>query len=242
MADAYFLVSKYPNDDEPTDVAFTPINIGVIPKEYLSFKAEVESFVSTIKVLFAEDIGTQRHFFNEIYFASELCFSGEKSDLFTANQTLTEIKDKLTSVYWGKVRNKVLIRYGIAALVTSALLFLGYFFNIADKEFYFVGLIGTCLGSWLSLAIRTKQLVFNDIRQHITEVSSPFIRCVFACGLSFCFFLFFQVGFIEFTLGGITSSDISENLEVALTLGILFGFGEKLLISTIGEKSNTMLK
>lgn len=242
MVETYFLVSKYPNDSNPTDIAFTPVNKTVIPKEYLRFKSDVETFISTIKVLFNKDKSTQLQFYNEVYFATQLCFSGEKSDLITANQTLDEVKNKLTSSYWAKVRNEILVKYGFSVFVISLILVMFFYFSSVNHQFYFVSLIGACIGSWLSLAIRTKQLVFDDIHQHISEVSSPYIRCIFSCVLCFAFLMLFKVGFIEIKLGGISSTDISINLEIALTLGMLFGFGEKYLISTINDKSKDIFR
>lgn len=242
MADYYFVVSKYPEENNPTDIAFTPVNKKPIPKDYLKFKSDVESFISTIKVLFSRDKAIQLQFFNEVYFATELCFSGEKDDFITANQTLIEIKDKLTSTYWTKARNEILVKYGIAALLVSFLLFCGYYIFDSNFKYYFISLMGTCLGSWLSLAIRIKQLDFDDIRQQISEVSSPYIRCIFACGLSFSFLMLLKVGVIEVKLGGISSKDLSGSLDLAISLGVLFGFGEKYLVSTINEKSKKMFK
>ena len=240
MVDSYFTVSKYPDSDKPTDIAFSPINKTLIPKEYLEFKSDVEAFVSTIKVLFNKDEVTRLQFLDEIYFASLLCFSGEKSDHITASQTLAEIKNKLTISYWSRARNEILKKYGIAAGVISLLLLVGNYFSNTKIEFYFISLIGTCSGSWLSLAIRTKQLKFDDIRQHISEVSSPYIRCFFACLLSLFFILLLKIGVIEIKLGGETSKNISLNLEIALIIGFILGFVEKLLISTINDKTKSI--
>lgn len=237
MADSYFIVSKYPNDSDPTDIAFTPVNQKVIPKEYLRFKADVEAFVSTIKLLFSKDKDTWSQFYNEVYYAAELCFSGEKTDFITASQTLDEIKDKLTSSHWAKIRDGILVKYGYAVFWLSLPLALGICMSNEGYRFYFVSILGACIGSWLSLAIRTKQLVFDDVHQHLSEVSSPYIRCIFTCGISFFFIMLLKVGFVEIKLGSMSSTDISINLEIALTLGILFGFCEKYLISTIDNKS-----
>lgn len=242
MADPYFLVSKYPDENKPTDIAFTPVNKKTIPKEYLRFKADVEAFIATINVLFSKDKDTQSQFYDEAYYAAELCFSGDKSDLLTATQTLDEVKDKLTSSYWAKVRDGILAKYGSAVFLFSLPFVLGFYVLSESYKFYFISLIGTCVGSWLSLAIRTKQLVFDDIRQHLSEVTSPYIRCIFACVLSFVFLMLLKVGFVEIKLGTISSKDISTNLEVALTLGILLGFGEKYLISSINNKSQRIFK
>ncbi len=237
MADSYFRVSKYPSESKPTDIAFTPVNQKAIPKEYLRFKSDVESFVSTINLLFGKDQGTRLQFYDEVYYAAELCFSGDKNDFTTAIQTLEEIKDKLTSNYWAKVRDGILIKYGYAVFWISILLAIGVFFSGDDHQFYYVSVLGSCVGSWLSLAIRTKQLIFDDIHHHLSEVSSPYIRCVFTCAISFFFVIFLKVGFVEIKLGTISSKDLSTNLEIALALGALLGFSEKYLVSSISNKS-----
>lgn len=148
----------------------------------------------------------------------------------------------MKSSYWAKVRNEILKKYGIAIVVTSFVLAaIGYFVN-SNYQFYFISLVGTCLGSWLSIAIRTKDFVFEDIAQHISEVSSPYIRCIFVCVLSFASLVLLVSGFLEIKIGGISSYQIKEDLEVALTIGIIFGFGEKYLISSIRKKSEDFFK
>ena len=237
MAELYFLVSKFPNEETPTDIAFIPVNKGPIHKEYLKFKSDVEIVVSTIKALFNKDKASLAQFFDKVFFASELCFSGDKNDLITASQALDDIKNELTSSYWMKVRSEILVKYGKASLIISLILYAVSFLVSKDYFFFFVSLLGTCVGSWLSLAIRTKQLVFEDVRQHISEVISPFIRCIFACVLSFTCLILLKVGIVEIKLGSISTLQIADKLEMALAIGILFGFGEKYLISTINGKS-----
>jgi len=241
MAEPYFLVSKYPDENSPSDIAFTPINQKAIPKEYLRFKADVEVLISTTNALFSNDKSIRMQFYEEVFFAAQLCFSGEKSDLLTASQTLDEIKDKLTSSYWTKIRDKILLKYGLAVFWVSLFLIVGLQLSNESYRFYFLSLVGTCIGSWVSLATRTKQLIFEDIRQHLSEVSSPYIRCVFACALSFVFIMLLKVGLVEIKLGAISSNDVSTNPEIALTVGMLLGFGEKYLISKINNKSQGIL-
>ena len=236
MSDPYFDISRYPKDN-PTDIAFTPINKDVVPKDYLKFKSDVEAFVSTNKVLFKDDKVTREQFYEEVYSVTSLCFSGEKGDLLIAKQALDDIKEQVLSQHWLKARSKIITNYGIAALLISLfLLLLRYFFD-GPNSFYFTSLIGTCIGSWLSVAIRTKLLLFDEIRQHISENASPYIRCVFACVLSFACLIMFKVGVIEIKIGGFSSKDIETSVEIAIALGILFGFGEKYLISTMDSKS-----
>ncbi|KYL35685.1 hypothetical protein A2I96_13405 [Pseudoalteromonas tetraodonis] len=240
MSDPYFDISRYPKDS-PTDIAFTPISKDVVPKEYLKFKSDVEAFISTNKVLFKDDAVTREQFYEEVYSVASLCYSGEKSDLLTAKQALDDIKGEVLSQHWLKARSKILINYGIAALIISLLLFVSRFLFDDNYSFYFISLIGTCVGSWLSVAIRTKLLLFDEIRQNISENASPYIRCIFACVLSFACLIMFKVGVIEIKLGGISSKEIGTSIEIAIALGILFGFSEKYLISTMDNKSKKAL-
>lgn len=242
MGNIYFQVDKYPDEKNPTDIAFIPVNDEVIPKEYLRFKSDIEAFVSTIKILFKDDNIVKSKFYDDAFFAAKICFSGNKNDFMTATQTLGEIKNELKSSYWATVRNKILKKYGAAVLVTSLILaVIGYFVN-SNYQFYLISLVGTCLGSWLSVAIRTKDFVFEDIAQHMSEVSSPYIRCAFVCILSFASLLLLVSGLLEVKIGGISSHQIKEDVDIALAIGVIFGFGEKYLISSIRKRSGEFVE
>ncbi|EPP4091715.1 hypothetical protein HJ001_24225 [Vibrio parahaemolyticus] len=245
MTERYFHVSKYPQgDDKPRDIGFSPINDKPIPKEYLKFKSDVESLITTINNIF-DDESNRLNYYDQVFYAASLCFSGEKHDFPVANQTLEDIKSDIFKHHWSRIRNNTLTIYGQCVLKISIVFIVlygfSYFFK-SDWSFYFVSLIGTCIGSWLSFAIRSNNLLFEDITQCIFEVKEPYIRCIFTCVLSFVFIMLLQVGFIDFNIGGISSKSIQTNLEVALTLGLLFGFSEKTLITTLGKKSTGLFK
>ena len=236
MSDPYFDVSRYP-EDNPTEIAFRPVSQKAVPKEYLKFKSDIEAFISTSNVLFKDDPDTRKHLYEEVFSVTSLCFSGEKGDLVTANQTLDSIKRDVLSLHWLKARSKILVKYGIAVAAISVVLYLLHFLFDESYSFYFLSLMGTCVGSWLSVAIRTKLLEFDEIRQHISENASPYIRCIFACVLSFACLIMLKVGVIEIKLGGVSSKEVGTSIDIAIAVGILFGFGEKYLISTMDSKS-----
>jgi hypothetical protein len=242
MIKHYFDITKYPNNEVPEDIGFTPINDKPIPKNYLTFKSEVEKFISTINKLYKSDRKTWLSYYDRVYYASCICFSGESNDLSLALQTLDEIKQDVVEVSWSNIRNKILKSYGLSASLFMGLMFIATFFVSENLVNYLYVLIGTCIGSWLSVAIRTKEIKFEDIRSQVSDVSSPFLRVFFVCILSIAISALLHVGFVEVNIGGISSKDISTKADVAFAIGILFGFGEQSMISTIANKSKTVLK
>lgn len=246
MTECYFKISKYPkNSDSPKDIGFTPVNESPIPKEYLKFKSDVESLITTINNIFENDESNRLNYYEQVFYTTSLCFSGEKHDFPVAVQSIVDIKSDIFKHHWSRIRNKTLVIYGKSVTKISCAFLILYILTIflkSDWGFYFIALIGTSLGSWLSFAIRSNSLPFEDITQCIFEVREPYIRCIFTCVLSFVFIMLLQVGFIDFNIGGISSKSMDKNLEVALTLGLLFGFSEKTLITTLGNKSTGMFK
>ncbi len=241
MSEKYFHVSRHPNDQHSTDVAFTPINSNPIPKKYLDFKSDIESFIVAIDHLYAKDAAKKNDFLEQAYYADSLCFSGTNSDFSTAVQTLTEIKSKVITTSWSKIRNRILANYGVVVLILSIFfLVISQFTNEVLKNLPIV-LAGSCVGSWLSMAIRTKDFEFDDIVNGFNEFDSPILRACFVCVLTSVITVLLLSGFLEINIGNMSSSAISSDGWAAFAVGSIFGFGEKTLVSTLTEKSQDYL-
>lgn len=241
MSEKYFHVSRHPNDQYPTDVAFTPINSTPIPKKYLDFKSDIEAFVGTINHLYAREPAKKKDYLEQAYYAASLCFSGTDNDFATSVQTLVEIKSKVITTSWAKIRNKILTNYGLVVAFFAAGLFAISHFTSGALNNLPTVLAGTCIGSWVSMAIRTRDIQFDDISSSFNEFNSPILRACFVCALSLIITVLLLSGFLEINVGSLSSSTIASDTWVAFAVGILFGFGEKSLVSNLTEKSQGYL-
>lgn len=234
----YFVITRYPVGPKPTDIGFSPTGDERVPDEYLSFKTDVEKVVLTINALFDKDEMKRLDLYEQAYLSATVCFSGKESDLFTASQALAEIKKKILASSWVIVRNRIMGTYGIFALIAMAL--------CGAAEFWFKEsvynlpaiLTGSCLGSWLSISLKTGNLQFDEIYENISQWQSLAFRLVYCCVLSTVASLFLFTGIIEITIGQASTSMISQNGMLAIATGVLFGLAESSLASKLSQKAS----
>ena len=242
MTEKYFHISRHPDNQAPTDVAFTPVNSNPIPKKYLDFKSDIEAFVAAISHLYASEPAKRHDFLEQAYYAASLCFSGTDSDFSTSVQTLAEIKSKVITTSWSKIRNRILTTYGLVVTILSVVFFVISQFTTGMLNNLPIVLAGSCIGSWLSMAIRTKDFQFDDIVSGFNELDSPILRACFVCVLTSVITVLLLSGFLEINIGNMSSSAISSDVWAAFAIGSIFGFGEQSLVSTLTEKSQGYLR
>lgn len=241
MTSKYFLVSKYPDDKTPTDIGFEPLGSDSVPKRYLDIKSEIEHFVSFVNEIYKDDKEAKGKYYERIFNLAKLCFSGNDGDYLTVYQAISELKDDVVSHSWVKIRNTLMLKYGLSCIIFSFLfMVLHHFFSEILNNIPMV-LAGACLGSWLSFAIRTKNITFNDIYSNYCEGSSPFVRVLYISALTLVTVLLFQSGLIKLDVGGLSTTKISEDVWFALSIGSLLGFGELTLVSSLSKTAKRSL-
>ncbi|OIX90653.1 hypothetical protein BFS13_10770 [Pantoea sp. Ae16] len=107
-----------------------------------------------------------------------------------------------------------------------------YFFTSELKNVPAV-LIGTCIGSWLFVSIKTKSIVFDEIYESISQHRSLLMRLIYCCTLSLAVTLCLLAGFFEIKIGEVSTALISGNAIIALAVGIFFGLGESSLATKL---------
>ncbi|MEQ4690923.1 hypothetical protein [Providencia manganoxydans] len=232
----YFIVSRYPNDSDPKGLGFSPVSNGKIPEEYLTFRLEVERVVQTINVLFEKDKDKWLEAYEHVFQAAQVCFSGQEADFIPASQAINELKKNILYSSWTFVRNCIMERYGLFAFLL--MIFFGvaqYFFHAELKNVPIV-LIGTCLGSWLFVSIKTGSIVFDEIYENINQHRSLLLRLIYCCTLSLAVTFCLLAGFFEIKIGGVSTAMIPSNSIVALAAGIFFGLGESSLATKLSDK------
>lgn len=78
------------------------------------------------------------------------------------------------------------------------------------------------------MAIRTRDIQFDDIASSFNEFKSPLLRACFVCVLSLVITVLLLSGFLEINVGSLSSSAIASDTWVDFAVGTMFGFGENL--------------
>ncbi|MBK5016681.1 hypothetical protein [Pantoea sp. S62] len=232
----YFVVSRYPNDSDPKGIGFSPVGDGKVPEEYLTFRLDVERVVQTINALFEKDQDKRLENYEQVFQAAQVCFSGREADFLPASQSLSELKKTILGSSWVYVRNRIMGMYGLYALILMTILGLAqYFFHVELKNVPAV-LIGTCIGSWLFVSIKTGSIAFDEIYENVSQHHSLLMRLVYCCTLSSAVTFCLLAGFFEIKLGEVSTAMIPSNGIVALATGIFFGMGESSLATKLSSK------
>ncbi|NHB86590.1 hypothetical protein [Photorhabdus tasmaniensis] len=234
----YFIVSRYPNDSEPKGIGFSPVGDGKVPEEYLTFRLDVERVVQTVNALalFEKDKDKWLEAYEQVFQAAQVCFSGQEADFVPASQALNELKKNILSSSWSFVRNRIMGIYGLYALLLMIILGVAQYFFHAELKNVPAVLIGTCLGSWLFVSIKTGSIVFDEIYENISQHRSLLLRLIYCCTLSSAVTFCLLAGFFEIKIGGVSTAMIPGNGIIALAAGIFFGLGESSLATKLSGK------
>lgn len=243
MASLLFDVRKYPSDDKPNDIAFVPVGTEKIHKDFLAFKSDVEAFLITINTLYTKNSASWDLYFDQLFNLAKLGLAGSKEDLIVARISFEQLKSDVLIRSWSKIREKMLIRYGITILGFCILLELSRQFILSfDFAPYVFCIYGSLLSSWVSLAIRVKEISFDEISHQLSDFSSPLLRCVFVVLLTVICLSLFTSEVIVLKVGGLTTEELTSNMSKYFALGALFGLSEKYLSSKINDKSKDYIK
>ncbi|EFH9594867.1 MULTISPECIES: hypothetical protein [Enterobacteriaceae] len=229
----YFVVSRYPNDSDPKGIGFSPVGNGKVPEEYLAFRLDVDRVVQTVNALFEKDNEKRLEVYEQVFQAAKVCFSGREADFVPASQALSELKKTILSSSWILVRNRIMGVYGLYALLLMIILGAAQYFYTAELKNVPAVLIGTCIGSWLFVSIKTKSIVFDEIYENISQHRSLLMRLIYCCTLSSAVTLCLLAGFFEIKLGEVSTALIPGNAIIAVAAGIFFGLGESSLATKL---------
>lgn len=231
----YFVVSRYPTDADPKGIGFSPVGDGKVPEEYLTFRLDAERIVQTVNALYEndKDKDKRREAYEQVFQAAQVCFSGREADFVPANQALSELKKTILSSSWILVRNRIMGVYGLYALILMVILSAAQCFFTAELKNVPAVLIGTCIGSWLFVSIKTKSIVFDEIYENISQHRSLLMRLIYCCTLSSAVTLCLLAGFFEIKLGEVSTALIPGNTIIAVAAGIFFGLGESSLATKL---------
>lgn len=90
-------------------------------------------------------------------------------------------------------------------------------------------LAATMWGIWLSFVVRNMNLQFEQLQHPESDLMRPWSRLLAFGLLAFILALFFQMKVLVISVGGVSTSQISDNALIALFVGLCLGFTDKAL-------------
>lgn len=90
-------------------------------------------------------------------------------------------------------------------------------------------LASTMWGIWLSFVVRNMDWRFEQLQHPESDLMRPWSRLLAFGLLAFILALFFQMQVLVVTVGGVSTSQISDNALVAIFVGLCLGFTDKAL-------------
>jgi hypothetical protein len=92
-------------------------------------------------------------------------------------------------------------------------------------------------GIWLSFSVRSLQLRFEQLQHPESDMMRPWARLLTYGMLAFVLALFFQLGILVISVGGVVSTNqISGNVLVAIFVGLCLGFSDRALPDQVQQK------
>jgi hypothetical protein len=248
-----FVVSR--DAEEPRDIRFE-IAAGKGPpsKEQVALKADIESVLTVLRLLFS-DKNEFETYFRPLLSLAQAGLVGDHAQPEVAAGALTALKNEIVAREGGKVKNRYMKTLGLRALYLggSVLIVAIALYAIprlrgwmpgADFIVFnnFLFLWSGCMaGVWSSFGVRKTLLRLEDLPILEEDRLEPKIRLIFAGLLTMMVGLFFSLKVVTINLGPITTDQINTNVKLALLIGLLGGFSEKALSSAVAKQASRLL-
>lgn len=97
-------------------------------------------------------------------------------------------------------------------------------------------LASTMWGIWLSFAVRNMNLTFEQLQNPESDLMRPWSRLLAFGLLAFILALFFQMQVLVISVGGVSTSQISEDIFIAIFVGLCLGFTDKALPGRVQQR------
>ncbi|WP_039949174.1 hypothetical protein [Vibrio ichthyoenteri] len=243
----HFKVRRYPNDNGFNDILFeVNDNVEDFPESVVTLKNDIESVIKISALLFKEDKTSYDGYYERLFMVADLAFNGRKEQISLAQNTLESIKVDLVHEIGPRIRTTLLFKYikvSIIPILVFLLFSLGlYFFE--NNSLYLIKLIlvgiGANIGCWLSLAVRTRSVEFDQILPILSDHKGVHSRIIFVMTFAIVMAILMKSGLLSIQLGEFSSNSIVNDNYSALSAGFIMGFAEKLFVDKFQSKINTI--
>lgn len=245
----YFKVGPYPKADGFDDIYFQANEKTIdFPESIIELKNEMEAFVKIVATLFKDDKASYKLYYEKLYMLADLAFNGQKEQSFLAKNSLENLKYELVHEVGPRVRTSLLFRYiKISFLPMILMMFFSLGLNsfVENTHMQYVSklilvALGANIGCWLSLAVRTRGVEFNQILPILSDQKGVHSRIIFVMVFSVTLAILIKAGLLSIQLGDFSSSTIETDSYSALAAGFIMGFAEKLFVEKFQNKITTI--
>lgn len=242
---AHWTVEQDPKNSR--DILFSELDKLPAPLDENSFREEIDKTLTVLRMLFPP--GNERF---PLYFEQLLSLAQvglvNPGDLTVARSALAQVKADVTATEAGNIKNQYMKQLGTKSVVIGlpalaiAMNLLAFQLFPVEYATALLAWTGCMAGVWLSFGARKTTLGFDDLNILEQDRLEPVIRLIFAGLLTIIIYLLFDLGAIKVSLGTLATANIGHNGEVALLVGLLCGFSEQALATTVGKQAAQLLK
>lgn len=247
MEKGAFIVFRDTKD--PKDIHFKVLSEDTqIPEEQLNLRDEVDKVLVVLRMLFPDENDARfEEYFRLLLSLAQTGLVGDGAQPKLAVRALLTLKNEIVDREAGRVKNKYMKNLGKKALwmggptflVALVLNWLGAQLQLQSFLFLWSGCMA---GVWLSFGARKTRLRFEDLHVLEGDRLEPVVRLIFAGLLTVIFGLLFSTGAVVVKVGALTTADFTRNLQIALLIGMIFGFSETALPSALASQASSFVK
>jgi hypothetical protein len=239
----YFKVSQYHTSSGFDDILFE-VNDSLedFPEHVVALKNDIEKTVKVVFLLFKDDQKAYNTYYDRLLMIADLAFNGRKEQSAIAKNSLELLKRDLIHEVGPRIRTTLLFRYIKASIfpILLLLLFSLGFILIESSASYILKLalvaVGSSIGCWVSLAVRTRSIEFEQILPILSDHRGIHSRIIFVMVFAVMMAILMKSGLISIQLGEFSSSSIETDNYAAVTAGLIMGFAEKLFVDKLQSK------
>ena len=221
---------------------------GPIPEDQRKISREVYEARNILKLLeeqgaFYKDHIAYEEFIARVVQAGEVGCVGQNVDTNLAASALEQIRADIVRRKGRHITYQYLRLLALCALggaVIGALINLVASFLPGLTGYGWV-IIGSMVGAWLSVAATRREISFDSIPDFLNYGYEPYIRMLFVGVLASMFALFLNLQVLSVTIGSADLAQFTENIGVALVVGLIAGISEKALSVQMIERARKVL-
>ncbi|MEQ8156133.1 MAG: hypothetical protein ABRQ25_14805 [Clostridiaceae bacterium] len=235
------------DDRNPLDIVFRPNDKFIdteIPSEQLKLYNSIAYANSIIKSLKYTDNDRKRYYIQELRSLAQTGLVGDKALPNLAADSLTILKNEIVKKEGPRIKNEYMLELGKMAGIFSVIAILGLaFVNYVHSYEWGIFLyvwIGAMLGAWISFGARKMSIEFDKLDNIEDDMMYPYIRLMFVGIVSIILLLFIKTSIITIDIGSFSTTQIQNNLESQLLLGLICGLAESKLAVNIYKKAGSI--
>ena len=243
----YFIVSENSNEKFDIKCELRPDVEDEVPEEQSRLYADVEHTCNVIKALNKTTEDVKRKYFDMLLSLAQVGLvpeSGAQPEM--AMISLEKLKAEMLLIEGKRIKNQYMRRLGITASILAVIVgvIVAVCFAITKKDaFLMIGYtwLGAMAGAWISYGARKFHLSFEDMALIEKDMLEPVIRLMYigVCALIFELFLSCEIATV--TVGGITTSSLTSDIQTQILIGVLCGLVESKIGIDIYKKANSVL-